>query len=326
MKNYTLLLAFFLLAISNLSAQDEAKYRSQIGEAEKLYDEKAWESSAEKYAEAFVALGNKGYINDRYNAACSYALSNQIDSAFVQLLKIAKGGHYTNYTHLLKDSDLSSLYEDSRWEEVKKHVKANKDKQEENYDKPLVAELELIFDEDQGPRRKIAAIEKEHGWESPQMKELWKEIEVKDSVNLIRVMNILDERGWLGADIIGGKGNQTLFLVIQHAPLEVQEKYLPMMREAVEKGNANARSLALLEDRVALRQGKRQMYGSQIGRDQETGENYVLPLDDPMNVDQRRAEMGLGSLQDYVGRWGITWDPEAYLEELPALEEKQKNK
>ena len=99
-----------------------------------------------------------------------------------------------------------------------------------------------------------------------------------------------------------------------------------MMREAVEKGNASSRSLALLEDRVALRQGGRQLYGSQVGRDQETGEYYVLPLDDPMNVDKRRAEMGLGLLQDYEGRWGITWDPEAYLKELPTIEEKQKKK
>lgn len=321
-----LFLVLALIAFSNLQAQDEAKYRELIGEAEKLYDQKEFEDSATKYAEAFVALGNKGYINDRYNAACSYALSNQVDSAFVQLLKIGKGGHYTNYNHLLRDTDLSSLYEDPRWEEVKKHVKANKEKQEENYDKPLVAKLEAIYDEDQGPRRKISAIEKEHGWESPQMKELWKEIEIKDSINLIKIMEILDERGWLGADIIGGQGNQTLFLVIQHAPLEIQQKYLPMMREAVEKGNASARSLALLEDRVALRQGGRQLYGSQVGRDQETGEYYVLPLDDPLNVDKRRAEMGLGLLQDYVGRWGITWDPEVYLKELPAIEEKQKKK
>jgi len=326
MKKCILFLALVLIVFCNLQAQDEAKYQQLITEAEKLYDQKEFKNSAAKYTEAFVALGNKGYINDRYNAACSYALSNQIDSAFVQLLKIGNGGHYTNYKHLLRDTDLSSLYEDPRWEEVKKYVKANKEKQEENYDKPLVAKLEEIYDEDQGPRRKIAAIEKEHGWESPQMKELWKEIEVKDSINLIKIMEILDERGWLGADVIGGQGNQTLFLVIQHAPLEVQKKYLPMMREAVKKGNARSRSLALLEDRVALRQGGRQLYGSQVGRDQETGEYYVLPLDDPMNVDKRRAEMGLGLLQDYVGRWGITWDPEAYLKELPAIEEKQKKK
>ncbi len=42
------------------------------------------------------------------------------------------------------------------------------------------------------------------------------------------------------------------------------------MREAVKKGNANSSSLALLEDRVALRKGEKQIYGSQIGRDQET--------------------------------------------------------
>ncbi len=83
------------------------------------------------------------------------------------------------------------------------------------------------------------------------MKAHWKIINEKDSINLIKIKKILDERGWLGADIIGNQGNSTLFLVIQHSDIETQEKYLPMMREAVKKGNANSSSLALLEDRVA---------------------------------------------------------------------------
>lgn len=33
----------------------------------------------------------------------------------------------------------------------------------------------------------------------------------------------------------GGKGNSTLFLVIQRADQKTQEQYLPMMREAVAK-------------------------------------------------------------------------------------------
>jgi len=98
----------------------------------------------------------------------------------------------------------------------------------------------------------------------------------------------LDERGWLGLKVIGNQGNSTLFLVIQHSDLETQLKYLPMMREAVKLGNTRASSLALLEDRVALRQGKRQIYGSQIGRDQETGEYYVSPLIEPEKVNERR--------------------------------------
>ncbi len=86
MKKCILFLVLVLTTFCHLQAQDEAKYQTLIAEAEKLYDQKEFKNSAAKYAEAFNALGNKGYINDRYNAACSYALSNQIDSAFVQLL------------------------------------------------------------------------------------------------------------------------------------------------------------------------------------------------------------------------------------------------
>ena len=57
-------------------------------------------------------------------------------------------------------------------------------------------------------------------------------------------------------------------------------------------GNAMRPDLALLEDRVALRQGKKQIYGSQIGMDPETGEYFVSPLEDPDNVVERRIKMG----------------------------------
>lgn len=126
------------------------------------------------------------------------------------------------------------------------------------------------------------------------------------------------------ADVIGNQGNLTLFLVIQHADLETQEEYLPMMREAVKNGNASSRNLALLEDRVALGKGEKQIYGSQVNRDQETGEYYVLPLIDPDNVDKRRADVGLGPIQDYISFWGMTWDVEDYKKKLPEIEAKQK--
>ena len=128
------------------------------------------------------------------------------------------------------------------------------------------------------------------------MKAHWETINEKDARNLIKIQKILDEKGWLGQDVIGGRGNMTLFLVIQHAPIEIQEKYLPMMREAVKKNNAQPSSLALLEDRIALRTGKRQIYGSQIGRNPETGEFYVSPIENPEKVDERRAKVGLGTL------------------------------
>ena len=135
---------------------------------------------------------------------------------------------------------------------------------------------------------------------------------------------ILDKYGWLGAEVIGEKGNGTLFKVIQHSNQATQEKYLPMMRESVKNGKAWSGNLALLEDRVALGQGKRQIYGSHIGFDNECNLKFLLPLEDPDNVDMRRASVGLGPLADYSNLWGIKWDKEEYKKDLPRIDEKFK--
>ena len=188
----------------------------------------------------------------------------------------------------------------------------------------MVAVLDTIYKEDQGLRKEIKSVQDKYGRESGEMKAHWETINEKDARNLIKIQKILDEKGWLGQDVIGGRGNMTLFLVIQHAPIEIQEKYLPMMREAVKKNNAQPSSLALLEDRIALRTGKRQIYGSQIGRNPETGEFYVSPIENPEKVDERRAKVGLGTLQDYISNWNITWDIEKHKEMTEKLEAKKK--
>jgi hypothetical protein len=324
MQRHLLSLSVALSVHFHAAAQDQSAYDRLVKEAWALYEAKNYEGSARSYSDAFKALGWKGTSGDRYNAACSYALWGIPDSAYFHLFRIAERMDYSNVSHLTTDADLNSLHGDARWEQLTTLVKANKERLEANWDKPLVALLDSIFDEDQGLRRQIDEVEERFGRDSPEMQDHWQRIAEKDSFNLIAVRRILDERGWLGPDVVGGKGNQTLFLVIQHSDQATQETYLPMMREAVAKGNAQASSLALLEDRVALGRGERQTYGSQIGYDEETGASFLLPLEDPDHVDARRAAMGLGPLSDYMARFGLGWDVEAYKRELPAIEARQK--
>jgi hypothetical protein len=272
-------------------------------------------SAAFKYAESG---------NTRYNAACSWALANNADSAFSQLNVLSK--YFVNYKRITADSDLESLYTDKRWKPFLEIIKQNKEKAEANLNKPLVLELDGIYDEDQKYRQQMDDVGKKYGWESDEMKALWKKANQADSINLVKVKAILDKYGWLGPEVIGGQGNSTLFLVIQHSDQKTQEKYLPMMKEAVKNKKAYGSDLALLEDRVLLGQGKRQIYGSQIGMDDKTKTYYVLPLDDPENVDKRRAEVGLSLLSEYVSHWQIKWDAVQYKKDLPFLEEKEKTK
>ena len=323
MKQKWILLMLGLLTFGNSYGQDEEKYAELIKEAWHLYETEEYLQSGQKYSEAFVALGNLGYEDDRYNAACSWALVNQKDSAFAQLFRIARKVNYSNINHITTDTDLKLLHSDKRWNEVITIVRDNKEREEAHLDKPLVAILDTIYTEDQKYRLQLDEIEEKHGWASEEVRVHWKLINEKDSVNLAKIIKILDERGWLGPDIIGRQGTSTLFLVIQHSDPGTQRKYLPMMREAVKMGKASPSSLALLEDRVALGKGEKQIYGSQIGRDYETGEHYVLPLVDPDNVDSRRSKVGLGSIQDYISHWDMTWDVEEYKKLLVIKELRQ---
>lgn len=322
MKNRIIITLIGLLTYNQLFGQNQEKYSEYVKEAWSLYEAEDFKNSAAKYEEAFDQLEGKAYPNDRYNAACSYALANDLENSFYHLIYLAENQKikYRNYNHITTDSDLESLHTNKRWEKLTAIVKANKDEYEKDFDKPLVAQLDTIYQLDQSYRRQIGEIEEKYGRESDEMKAHWKLIHETDSINLFRIKNILDERGWLGSDVIGNQGNSTLFLVIQHADLETQLEYLPMMREAVKQGNASASSLALLEDRVALRQGKPQIYGSQVGRNAETGQYYVSPLIEPEKVNERRAEVGLGTIEDYISHWNMTWDLEKHKKRTEKIE------
>jgi hypothetical protein len=203
----------------------------------------------------------------------------------------------------------------------------NKKAPESNLNKELIAILDTIHQEDQKYRKESQELGKKYGWDSKEMQDVWKIINVKDSINLIKVEKILAEYGWLGADVIGEQGNRTLFLVIQHSPdNKIQQKYLPMMREAVNKGNADAKSLALLEDRVALSEGEKQIYGSQLEMDYKTNLYVLSPMIDPDNIDKRRAEVGLNPIAEYLKFWDLTWDVEKFKKRMEEYDAEKNNK
>lgn len=320
MKTTILLLVLLTTTTFSFGQNIAQGYFDLIGKAFSLYSAKDYKNSGLTYSDAFKTYSLNARPGDRYNAACSWALAEMPDSAFFQLEKIAAETNYLNYTRLTNDTDLKSLNNDKRWVSLLAVVKKNKEKAEVNFNKPLVAQLDSIYIEDQKYRLQLNKTEEKFGWDSKEMKNLVKIIDTKDSINGISIKAILDNYGWLGTDVVGEQGNSTLFLVIQHSDQATQEKYLPMMRDAVKNGKARVSDLALLEDRVALKQGKRQIYGSQIGQNTKTKLYYVEPLEDPANVDKRRSDVGLDPIAVYVGYWQIKWEPEQYIKDLPTIE------
>jgi hypothetical protein len=186
--------------------------------------------------------------------------------------------------------------------------------------KSVIEQLFKIDELDQRYRLDFDDVINKYGNTSKEIHDLCKKMNYADSINCIQVKSIIEKYGWLGVNEIGFQCNAALFMVIQHADLKTQEEYLPIIREAVKNGKLKASRLALLEDRVALKHGKKQIYGSQVGQNGKTLEYYILPLLDPDNVDKRRATVGLNPLSEYVSFWNIKWDVEGYKKDLPMIE------
>jgi hypothetical protein len=322
MKSF-LLFFWSLFSYYHHNAQgNPTEYTFWVERGDSLYAAGQYNESAAAYCRGFKAMDYQADHTDRYNAACSYALAGIPDSSFKHLINLCNESDYLRTDFMCSDKDLVVLHKDNRWRKLVKDVKKSEKERSKNHDKKLIDELSIIYEEDQKYRQMIDSVQGNFGRGSAQMDSLWKTIVYVDSVNLVKVKKILDKKGWLGPDVITKRGSTTLFLVIQHSDLHTQEKYLPLMEEAVKNKKAEPSNLALLQDRVLIGQEKKQLYGSQIGFNKEKARYYVLPLEDPMNVDVRRKEMNLEPLADYVATWGISWDPALYLKEIEELKEK----
>lgn len=121
-----------------------------------------------------------------------------------------------------------------------------------------------------------------------------------DSLNIIEVEKIIKKYGYPGKNLVGSDCSETAFMVIQHASLGMQEKYLPIIKEAATKRQIRKSSCALLIDRINMRKGIPQIYGTQLEFDKVSGKYKLYPVENIKNVDDRRKKVGLDTLREYL--------------------------
>jgi hypothetical protein len=131
-----------------------------------------------------------------------------------------------------------------------------------------------------------------------------------DRKNLVRLEEIIQKHGWPGKKLVGEKGSVAAFLILQHSEQATQEKYLQLFKKAAQSGDARMADAAMLEDRVLMRQGKKQIYGTQLqSNGQSNGKLFLYPIEDEANVDARRESVGLPPIREYLKHFGMEYLP-----------------
>lgn len=191
----------------------------------------------------------------------------------------------------------------------------------------LMLALDSIWTAEQEPLRLRDSFMRKFGDESAEFNQQQAIADKNHVINEKKVKNILDTYGWPAEEIIGEQGSLTIANVIQHAPLEVRQQYLPMMKQAVLEKKLQPRFLVRAEDRIATDLGELQIYGGQMKFYPETKTFNVWPIFDPENIDKRRAEIGLGPIAEHLkNRFNFEWNLEEQIQRTKEFERQRETR
>ena len=153
------------------------------------------------------------------------------------------------------------------------------------------------------PSEKITAIQNEMARRMQRDQEVRKDpakAEQKkqvDADNIRWLEGVLQEAGWLDQERFGLKTSGNAVVLVKHSGvLPLMEAILPYMEK---DARGFGEVFAILYDAVKLQTGEKQRYGTQLGDDKD-GKPMVLPMEDPVRVDELRKQIGLPPLADYL--------------------------
>lgn len=95
------------------------------------------------------------------------------------------------------------------------------------------------------------------------------------------------------------------FIILQHAPFDLQAYYYPIVRILALKGFLDAPLFAMYQDRQLVRGGYKQVFGTQFNL-----MNELFDMEYPATVNQRRVNAGLGTIERALWHRNLVFEDE----------------
>ncbi len=121
-----------------------------------------------------------------------------------------------------------------------------------------------------------------------------------DSESKLYMKDLLGSYDWIDNKRFGSRISSHAWLLVQHADddPDFQTLALGRMEPYLKSGGIKPANYAFLWDRVAVNTGKKQRYGTQPTWECTDGKLELQPLEDPDNVNKRRAAMNMDTVEE----------------------------
>jgi hypothetical protein len=139
-------------------------------------------------------------------------------------------------------------------------------------------------------------------------------LNARDSINLIRIEEIIAKYGYPGKTLVGEPTNEAAWYVIQHS--KKIANYFPMIQEAGASNEIPFTKVAMMHDRLLTQEGKEQLYGTQVSGqyilNATTGKKEfwycVWPILNAESVNELRKEAGfVNTVEEYAKSMGVEY-------------------
>ncbi len=157
-----------------------------------------------------------------------------------------------------------------------------------NYDSLRIVLEKMVYRDQEIRRILIDSI----GLQSPDAGKYVKQMMDIDADNQQKLKVILDKYGWIPQSKIGKKAAEAFFYIVQHADAGLMEKWFPEFKRLADINEADKVACAMMEDRLLMRRGRKQIYGSQAATFRADGKLAIWPIENPKTVNERRKKLG----------------------------------
>ena len=252
----------------------------QYSESLKLYDYvfNSFKISPKIYVKASIIA-----IKDSQNVVAFKYLNNAVDDG------------WRDMRYLEREKIFKNLKQLSEWDFLIHKMKNNIKNDSNNYELALQDSIVKMYDKDQGIRKYIGVfVNGKPKYNNDSLLPIMLNIDLQNQIfltNLLHTNHIPK---------ISNEAMDMLFILIAHCDLVTQETFLPILDKTKKESEEQKYICLMIQDKICIKQGKKQKFGTQTEWNNVTGKMMLLPVEDCTYAEKIRTELDIEPLSIYL--------------------------
>jgi tetratricopeptide (TPR) repeat protein len=250
-----------------------------------------------------ISLYPEWMYNYQKIAMCYYEIKC-VDSAVTYLLMGLKYNKNSVYD-IVSDKNLQLIFNDPSFKNIEEKFIQYESILFPYRNAALNYSLYKVYYYDQSIREEYYNICETHGNQSKEADSILKLMSTIDSLNTNKIVEVIDQYGYPVDSMLNSNIKNVVFLVLLHSDINVQKRYLNLIKKESKKGKIQKSQYAYLYDKIKVNEGEKQKFGTQIIYNNIKKCDELYPVKNLKKINCYRKQYDMDSIENYLKHFSI---------------------